>query len=179
MNREAISYQEKKPVDTGGFTAVLPIARPLAADRVARGDQRRTSSGVGFRNIEKIDRSSRSPGFPTIAGSSSSWPRRRSSITRPSPAGRTRSCRRRGPGSTSEDKLAEQWLYTVIYFQGATALRQGENDNCIMCRGESSCILPISKAAVHTKPARLAAGDQAFHRVPRRGFPTTSKRSGS
>ena len=57
-----------------------------------------------------------------------------------------------------DDKLAEQWLYTVIYFQGATALRQGENDNCIMCRGESSCILPISKSAVHTKPegSRLA-----------------------
>ena len=37
-------------------------------------------------------------------------------------------------------------------------MRQGENDNCIMCRGESSCILPISPAAVHTNPAgsRLA-----------------------
>ena len=28
----------------------------------------------------------------------------------------------------------------------------GENDNCIMCRGESSCILPISPAAVHGNP---------------------------
>ncbi|HLJ11765.1 MAG TPA: CRTAC1 family protein, partial [Planctomycetaceae bacterium] len=39
-----------------------------------------------------------------------------------------------------------------------TALRQGENENCIMCRGESSCILPISPAAVHTNPdgSRLA-----------------------
>ena len=49
-------------------------------------------------------------------------------------------------------------LATVIYVQGVTALRRGENENCIMCRGESSCILPISPAAVHTNPAgsRLA-----------------------
>jgi hypothetical protein len=54
--------------------------------------------------------------------------------------------------------LASQALATVIYVQGVTALRRGENDNCIMCRGESSCILPISPAAVHTIPAgsRLA-----------------------
>ena len=39
-----------------------------------------------------------------------------------------------------------------------TALRRGENENCIECRGESSCILPISPAAVHTNPtgSRLA-----------------------
>lgn len=40
-------------------------------------------------------------------------------------------------------------LSTLIYFQGIASLRLGENENCIMCRGESSCILPISAAAVH------------------------------
>ena len=46
----------------------------------------------------------------------------------------------------------------MIYFQGVNALRIGENENCIMCRGETSCILPISPAAVHTNPrgSRLA-----------------------
>jgi hypothetical protein len=54
--------------------------------------------------------------------------------------------------------VSQEWLYTIIYFQGVTALRRGENDNCIACRGESSCILPIAPAAVHTNPAgsRLA-----------------------
>jgi FG-GAP-like repeat/ASPIC and UnbV len=53
---------------------------------------------------------------------------------------------------------ARQWLYTIVYFQGVTAMRRGENENCIECRGESSCILPISPAAVHTIPtgSRLA-----------------------
>ena len=53
---------------------------------------------------------------------------------------------------------AEAWLYSVVYFQGVTALRRGETDNCVMCRGESSCIIPVAPAAVHTNPegARLA-----------------------
>ena len=59
-----------------------------------------------------------------------------------------------------EGKEAEstRWLYSIIYCQGVSALRQGENENCIMCRGESSCILPIAPSAVHTNPAgsRLA-----------------------
>jgi hypothetical protein len=58
----------------------------------------------------------------------------------------------------ANEHLAAEWLYTIIYFQGVTALRRGENDNCITCRGESSCILPIAPGAVHTKPegSRLA-----------------------
>jgi hypothetical protein len=49
-------------------------------------------------------------------------------------------------------------LASAIYLQGVTALRRGENDNCIMCRGESSCILPIAPAARHANPigSRLA-----------------------
>ena len=53
----------------------------------------------------------------------------------------------------SDSAIAKDWLYSVIYFQGVFALRQGEDENCILCRGESSCILPISPAAVHTNPA--------------------------
>ncbi len=55
-------------------------------------------------------------------------------------------------------ELAATYLYSLIYFQGVTALRQGENDNCILCRGESSCILPLAPKALHTNPngSRLA-----------------------
>jgi hypothetical protein len=52
----------------------------------------------------------------------------------------------------ANNELNSRWLYTLEYLQGVSALRLGENENCIMCRGESSCILPISKAAQHTKP---------------------------
>ncbi len=58
----------------------------------------------------------------------------------------------------ADEKLAREWLYTITYLQGVIALRRGENDNCIACRGESSCILPIAPAAIHTIPdgSRLA-----------------------
>ena len=58
----------------------------------------------------------------------------------------------------SHPALAEERLYSVIAYQGIAALRRGETDNCVLCRGESSCILPIAPAAVHTKPtgSRLA-----------------------
>jgi hypothetical protein len=59
-----------------------------------------------------------------------------------------------------DDEISRNALATLIYYQGVCAMRWGENDNCIMCRGESSCILPISPAAVHlnTKGSRLAIG---------------------
>lgn len=55
-------------------------------------------------------------------------------------------------------KLDRELRYSLVYLQGVTSLRLGENENCIMCRGESSCILPLSPAAVHTNPdgSRLA-----------------------
>jgi hypothetical protein len=58
----------------------------------------------------------------------------------------------------NDAEIANKWLYTIIFFQGLTALRWGETNNCVLCRGESSCILPISPSAIHTKPAgsRLA-----------------------
>lgn len=52
-----------------------------------------------------------------------------------------------------QPEMASQILATVVYMQGLTALRHGENENCILCRGESSCILPIVPAARHTRPA--------------------------
>ena len=52
----------------------------------------------------------------------------------------------------SQDDLKKEMLYNLIFLQGVTALRQGENENCIMCRGESSCILPINDAAKHVNP---------------------------
>ncbi|MHC5538908.1 FG-GAP repeat domain-containing protein [Singulisphaera rosea] len=54
--------------------------------------------------------------------------------------------------------VRDAWLYSLVYFQGISALRLGEDQNCILCRGESSCILPISSAAAHTNPhgSRLA-----------------------
>jgi hypothetical protein len=57
-----------------------------------------------------------------------------------------------------DERRAAPGLASVIYLQGITGLRRGETDNCIMCRGETSCILPIAPSAVHTNStgSRLA-----------------------
>src|SRR5438477_254063 len=34
---------------------------------------------------------------------------------------------------------------------GIAALRRGETENCVECRGESSCIIPLSLEAIHRK----------------------------
>ena len=52
----------------------------------------------------------------------------------------------------SDPALARDWLYTIIHLQGVMSLRRGETENCVMCRGESSCILPIVPAAIHINP---------------------------
>ena len=77
----------------------------------------------------------------------------------------------------SNPELARKWLYTIVYFQGVTALRRGETDNCVLCRGESSCILPINSAAVHTKPTGSRLAIKHFTEYLDQ-FPTTSRCSG-
>ena len=57
-----------------------------------------------------------------------------------------------------DENVARELLASVIYCQGVAAMRRGEDENCIMCRGDSSCIFPISPTAVHVNPngSRLA-----------------------
>jgi hypothetical protein len=45
---------------------------------------------------------------------------------------------------------------------GILAFRKGEVDNCIGCVGSSSCILPIAREAIHTKPAGSRQAIQYF-----------------
>ncbi len=59
-----------------------------------------------------------------------------------------------------------EWTCSLLFMQGVTSLRRGENDNCIDCRGEGSCILPIAPTAVHANPAGSRAGDRGLHAAP-------------
>lgn len=57
---------------------------------------------------------------------------------------------------------ARDILYTVIYFQGISSLRRGENENCVMCVGESSCIVPIAPSAYHKREEGSRAAVKHF-----------------
>jgi hypothetical protein len=62
----------------------------------------------------------------------------------------------------SSDRLAEEWLYSIVFSQGVAGLRRGENENCLECRGDGACIFPIPATAVHTKPAGSRLAIQHF-----------------
>lgn len=152
-------FQPRKPVDCSGLQNVAatldrwPPSAPLQQVSDAWRD-------IGYRNIEAIDR--------ILAESTPNEAARFSALFskavylnyegEPKQAYTVLAEIR----ALLEDRreMARSWLYTIVYVQGVTALRRGENDNCILCRGESSCILPIARAALHTNPegSRLAIG---------------------
>jgi hypothetical protein len=157
--RPSLAYSERKAFDSSGFTAVLP-ALPRWSDSASLAEVREAFDGAGSRDIGKID----------TALESGSLAEGQQIILRLIKAalyqydGNPKRCSQELEKTrewlANHDEVAQQWLYSVIFFQGLSALRQGENDNCILCRGESSCIVPLAAAAVHTKPAgsRAAIG---------------------
>ena len=142
----------KTNLDTGGFgfaiSSVLPISDNASLKEISHAWQR-----VGFRGIQRIDQvlanENRSPKDRVSAFLSKAsllnyegQPQRAYEVL----------CQARAVAEVHDDVAAEQ-LYSIVYMQGLTSLRRGEDENCILCRGESSCILPIAPAAVHTNPA--------------------------
>ena len=62
----------------------------------------------------------------------------------------------------SSPSMRDEWLYTVIFFQGVAGLRLGENENCLDCRGAGACIFPLAPTAVHTNPTGSRAAVKHF-----------------
>jgi FG-GAP-like repeat/ASPIC and UnbV len=162
-------YQPRKPLDTSGLSLVLGSIEPwkpgATLDEVSNVWRR-----VGYRNIERIDQRLALPDEPAeskislLLNQTALWnfegePRRAYEVLKQARA-----------KVESDNSLAQDWLYTLIYYQGLTALRRGETDNCIMCRGESSCILPIAPTAIHTNRTGSSLAIQHFtdylHRFP-------------
>jgi hypothetical protein len=155
--RRSETYQPHRPLDTGGFFNVLAHLPPWKSD-ASLEEISGIYRGLGYKNIDVIDRSlsdnskSDEARFTLLISKAILFnyegePNRAYDVLE-----QTR------PWVEKNQKLAEEGLYTLIYFEGVTALRRGETDNCIMCRGEKSCILPLAAAAVHTNPtgSRLA-----------------------
>ena len=154
-----LSYAERKAIDTSGFTTILPGMEPWPRSS-SLADIREAFRDIGPRKIAQIDR---------LLGTSSVNDEEqllmrfvRASIFQydSDPKRCSKALEEIRSWLLDRGPLAEQWLFSLIYFQGVSAMRLGENENCILCRGESSCIVPINRAAVHTKPdgSRAAIG---------------------
>src|SRR5262245_732991 len=155
--KRPLSYQPAKFVDTGGFIAVLsslePIKDPTSLESIrdafenldGRGiagiDKRLASNDLAVENKPALFVSK--AGFLMYGGN---------------PAAAYEVLQQARALVESSDRLAEEWLYSIDFFQGVAGLRRGEIENCLECRGEGACIFPIPATAVHTKPtgSRLA-----------------------
>lgn len=156
-NHTAINYHRRYAVDTGGFLTITQFVAPWKEDatlaEIASAWDARAEQAVKSidRELAQIAPSSARERFVTLHTKAillnyEGRPKQAYQVLE-----EVRSL-------VENSDMARQALYSVIYFQGVTALRLGETDNCVMCRGESSCILPISPAARHTNPegSRLA-----------------------
>ena len=140
----------KLAVDFSGFADI--VARTQWDDGASLDEIRRPWPRAGYREIERLDReladlrADGAQALPRLLEKAAFYVYEGEAGRAYEVLGEARAL------AESRDDLAAEWLYTVVYGQGVTALRRGETDNCILCRGESSCILPIAPAAVHTRP---------------------------
>jgi hypothetical protein len=154
-------YKPRAPMETSGYGLVISKLEPRALDaslaEISKGWQR-----IGYRNIERVDRE-------LAAAKESDLSQVRAVLMKAmlwnyegEPARAYEVLAQERSRVEANSKLAEEWLYTIIYYQGLCSLRRGENENCILCRGESSCIIPISRAAIHINPSGSRQAIQHF-----------------
>ncbi|MDR3634448.1 MAG: hypothetical protein P4L84_11635, partial [Isosphaeraceae bacterium] len=149
---DSLAFRERQWIDTSGLSSVVPRLKswPLSAplDEIAE-----SWKNVGHRIIASNERFlGESPALSEARKVNLRLTKAMLLNYEGEPA---KACEELSALRASlEGKPVESadWLYTIIYYQGVSSLRRGENENCIMCRGESSCILPISPAAVHRNP---------------------------
>ena len=142
-------YEPRQPVDTSGYALVVPAIKPWNAD--APLDEIANSwRESGHKVIERID--SELARGPQIQGRTVTLNILKAILLNYEGEPQQAYEILEGLRPNLEGDVARRLFATIIYCQGVTALRRGENENCIMCRGESSCILPIASSAVHTNP---------------------------
>jgi hypothetical protein len=155
------AYKPRLDLDTSGFvTAVMGVSRwgPTASlEEISTAWQRVASEGLA-----QIDRQLALPGQPQRETLDLLQKKAKLLHYQGEPAKAYDVLEQLRRGIARDDGLAADLRSTIIYYQGVTALRIGENQNCILCRGESSCILPVVPEAVHTNPSGSRLAIQHF-----------------
>lgn len=150
--RPAEGFLPNRTRDSSGFFQTIAFARPWPPDATLE-QIAEEFRGLGRRKLEELERE-----FPRSGPVTSRFVMAASVKTLlfnydGDPDGAYELLTQTRRKVEADPALAREWLYTLIYLQGVDSLRKGENDNCVLCRGESSCILPIAPAATHTIPA--------------------------
>ncbi len=159
--RRQLEYKPRRPLDTGGFFDVmghLPGWKPEASLEDVANVWRQ----VGYRDMAMVDQALADSRVPAGRRPSLFLVKAMLFNYEGEPEQAYKVLEQARSWIREKDRLSETWLYTFIFYQGVTAMRRGENDNCINCRGESSCILPISPAAIHVNPHGSTAAIRHF-----------------
>jgi hypothetical protein len=151
LNRLRPDYQPRALLDTSGFLATTQLVRPWEPNaglaEISDAFQR-----VGPRTIKNLDDTLSNENLPRDQRASALFSKAIMLNYSGDPKSAYQTLTQARSSVEGDGSLAQQALYSFIFSQGVSALRRGENDNCILCRGESSCIIPIAPAAVHTHP---------------------------
>ncbi|MHB1558743.1 MAG: CRTAC1 family protein [Isosphaeraceae bacterium] len=156
-NVKTLAYKPRKTTDSSGFNVVLPMLKPWPKSATLAEIAGRFR-GVAMRDVAELDQSLGKDDLPEQQRIVLLLMKASLFVYDNQPGRAYEILEEARTWLGEHDATAEDWLYTVIYNQGIVGMRRGESENCVACRGECSCILPIAAEAVHTNPAgsRLA-----------------------
>src|ERR1017187_1184099 len=138
-------------LDVSGYSAIGEVVRPWRGDETLR-DIARHWEGLGYKGVAIFDAQLADPKRPEIGDLRLLMSKVAFQLYEGEAKQAYETLALLRSKVEGDQRSARVMLATVIFMQGVTAMRRGENDNCIACRGESSCIVPISASAVHTNP---------------------------
>ncbi|MBM3983411.1 MAG: CRTAC1 family protein, partial [Planctomycetes bacterium] len=147
-----LKYQPRKPVPIGGFDLVSRLAKPWDP-KAPLAEVARSWVRPGRDLLDALDRNPPPFGTPPAEAMPYHLTKVMAHLYEGEPDRAYEAATDARGAAAATVATAEEWTYTFVYLQAVCALRRGEDENCIMCRGESSCILPVAAAAVHTNPA--------------------------
>lgn len=149
--KEAFIYQPRKVLDGSGYGWVMSAVKPWPKDSTL--EQIGNQFKIAVRSsVQALDQILSDPAIDPDQIASSRYSRSTFLNYDGDPLKAYEDLSEARKHVEKNPRIASDFLYTIIYNQGVTAMRRGENENCIACRGESSCILPIAKGAVHQNP---------------------------
>ncbi len=149
VSHESKIFNPRMFVDSSGFSATL-AGIPAWSEKASLNEIRQSWEQAGYRQIEQIDSQIGNSQTPTAKKGNLLVMKAMLLNYEGDPHAAYDVLAEARELFQQQPQLSSQFLGTLTYMQGVTALRFGETDNCVECRGESSCILPISPAAVHT-----------------------------
>jgi hypothetical protein len=150
-------YPRSRFDDSSGFFHAFDYLKPWR-DPTSLADIREAFADLGHRNIAAVDRLLAAPARTPAERVQDLVFKASQFMYEGQPSEAYQVLDEARSVAKSSPKLEQEWLYTIVFFQGVAGMRRGENENCLECRGEGACIFPIRPTAVHTKPegSRLA-----------------------